>query len=64
MIDMIDKEIIGGWTGSITGYIIAEKMNYDLPMTIAMISVGHITGHYLANKITTPSNAPIIGFLN
>ena len=65
MIDMdIDKEIIGGWLGSITGYIIADKMDYDLPMTVGMISVGHMTGHYLANKVTTSSNTPVLGFLN
>ena len=63
--DMIDKEIIGGWLGSVTGYIIADKMDYDLPMTIGMISIGHMGGHYVANKITMPSsNAPVLGFLN
>ena len=45
---------IGGWIGSVTGYIIADKMDYDLPMTIGMISIGHMGGHYLANKITIP----------
>ena len=65
MIDMdIDKEIIGGWIGSVTGYIIADKMDYDLPMTIGMISIGHMGGHYIGSKITTPSNAPVLGFLN
>ena len=59
MMDMIDNEILGGWVGSVTGYLIAEKMNYDLPMTIGMISIGHMTGHYLANKITTSSNKPV-----
>ena len=64
MIDMIDKEIIGGWLGSVTGYVIAEKMNYDLPMTIGMISIGHMTGHYIGSKLSNPSNAPVLGFLN
>ena len=45
---MSNKSVMGGFIGSISGYIIADYMGYDMPKTILMIGTGHFTGHLIA----------------
>jgi uncharacterized protein YneF (UPF0154 family) len=45
-----NMEVLAGLAGSITGYLIAERMNYGTFGSILSIGLGHSAGHFIAHK--------------
>ena len=46
----MNKKVISGGLGSIFGFMLADKYNFNKTQTIFCIAGGHISGHIAAEK--------------